>query len=114
MPFETRAGVRQGGPESPAYFCILMDWIMRLYEERAQAIGLHGVRLRYNIPAAATSREERSEHRSSGSLNLQWCAFADDIMLTYESADDLKRGLALLVEIFDEYDLHISEKRQKH
>ena len=43
LAFELLAGVRQGGPESPSLFCLLMDWVMRIFELRAAKIGLKGV-----------------------------------------------------------------------
>ena len=58
--FQVLAGVRQGGPESPSLFCLLMDWVMRIFTERAEKLGLHGVKLKYNIASAATNRSERS------------------------------------------------------
>lgn len=111
LAFETIAGVRQGGPESPSLFCLLMDWVMRIFEIRAKKMGLKGVELKYRIATSATNRAERSECPSSGLLNLLWVAFADDINLNFTSEEDLIKGLDLLTEIFDEFDLHMSEKK---
>lgn len=110
-PFETVAGVRQGGPESPMYFCLFMDWIMREFQERAHATDLSGFKFKYRVPIHATDRRERAEHPVVGDLELLWVAFADDVLLCFESAADLRRGLLLLVELLDEFDLHISEKK---
>ena len=109
--FQVLAGVRQGGPESPSLFCLLMDWVMRIFTERAQKLGLHGVKLKYNIASAATNRTERAEHPMRSELNLLWAGFADDIGLFFTSELDLVKGIKLLVEIFDEFDLHLSEKK---
>ena len=109
--FQVLAGVRQGGPESPSLFCLLMDWVMRIFTERAEKQGLHGVKLKYNIATAATNRTERAEHPARSELNLLWAGFADDVGLFFTSELDLVRGIKLLVEIFDEFDLHLSEKK---
>ena len=77
--FQVLAGVRQGGPESPSLFCLLMDWVMRIFSERAEKQGLHGVKLKYNIATAATNRTERAEHPARSELNLLWAGFADDV-----------------------------------
>ena len=115
LAFEILAGVRQGGPESPSLFCLLMDWVMRIFELRAEKIGLKGVQLQYNIPGSATSRLGRDVHpaRSTADtpLNLLWAGFADDLFLSFTTEADLKTGLDLLAQIFDEFDLHISEKK---
>ena len=44
-------------------------------------------------------------------LNLLWAGFADDIGLFFTNELDLVKGIKLLVEIFDEFDLHLSEKK---
>jgi len=111
LAFEVLAGVRQGGPESPSLFCLLMDWVMRIFELRAAKIGLSGVKLKFRIDGAATNRAERETQKMTGELNLLWAAFADDIYLNFTSEADLKTGLDLLTTIFDEFDLHISEKK---
>ena len=36
--FETTSGVRQGGPESPNLFNLFLDYIMRIYNERAEEL----------------------------------------------------------------------------
>jgi len=109
--FQVLAGVRQGGPESPSLFCLLMDWVMRIFTDRAEKLGLHGVKLKYNIATAATNRREKFEHPIRDELNLLWAGFADDIGLFFTSELDLVKGIKLLVDIFDEFDLHLSEKK---
>ena len=111
LAFETLAGVRQGGPESPSLFCLLMDWVMRIFEIRAAKMGLKGVQLKFNISTSATNTAERFEHPSRGNLNLLWVGFADDIQIQFTTVEDLRTGLDLLVAIFDEFDLHLSEKK---
>ena len=98
--FQVSAGVRHGGPESPSLCCLLMDWVMRIFTERAEKLGLHGVKLKYNIASAATNRSERAEHPMRSELNILWAGFADDIRLFFTSELDLEKGIKLLVEIY--------------
>jgi hypothetical protein len=70
LAFELLAGVRQGGPESPSLFCLLMDWVMGIFELRAAKIGLKGVKLTYRIPGPATNRAERAVCPMAGELEL--------------------------------------------
>ena len=83
-----------------------MDWVMRIFEERAQKLGLHGIKLKFNISTAATNRSERAQHPARSELNLLWAGFADDVGLFFSSEPDLVKGIKLLVDIFDEFDLN--------
>ena len=58
---------------------------------------------------AATTRAERAACPSTGELELLWAGFADDIGLAFDNEADLKTGLDLLAQIFEEFDLHLSE-----
>ena len=115
LAFEVLAGVRQGGPESPSLFNLLMDWVMRIFEQRCTEAGLKGVTLKFNIPTEATTRAERKAHpnrsRPGSELNLTWVGFADDVGIFYRTESELISGIKILVSIFEEFDLHLSEKK---
>ena len=61
-PFESTCGVRQGGTESPLLFNLYMDYLMRIYEQRALDAGL-GVEVPFRVPNTATERDQRKTSR---------------------------------------------------
>ena len=93
LAFQILAGVRQGGPESPSLFCLLMDWVMRIFESRAKEMKdekgepdpLYGFNFKYSIPGSATNRIERAERDIAGDLDLLWAGFADDVALFFSN-----------------------------
>ena len=92
-----------------------MDWVMKIFEQRCLEAGLKGVPLKYNIPGEATNRTERSAHqarsRSGSELNLSWVGFADDVGIFHRTESELISGIKILVSVFEEFDLHLSEKK---
>ena len=54
--FETRSGVRQGGPESPMLFNLYVDFVMRTFLKDCKAAGIKFLNLRYRIPESALNK----------------------------------------------------------
>ena len=92
--FKLLTGVRQGGPESPMLYNLFIDYVMRVYMERCEAEGIKFLQLKYRIRSTARTREERrgvyyEEH------TIDWSGYADDLMLVFESEQELQRALLL-------------------
>ena len=63
--FDVKCGVRQGGPESPLPYNLLMDYVMRVYLEECDKGNISFLKLKYNIPDVAS----HSEIASVGSIH---------------------------------------------
>ena len=66
--FETKSGVRQGGPESVVLYNLFMDYVMRLFTEQCSKKKIHFLKLKYQIPSPA-SKHERD---LVGTYDLDW------------------------------------------
>ena len=91
--FEIGIGVRQGGVESPALFNLYIDYVMRVYLKRCETEKIEFTKVRYAIPWCET---------------VDWIGYADDLVLVFNDADNLQRGLNLLNETFERYKLNIN------
>ena len=76
--FATRSGLRQGGPESPPLFNLLLDTLMRAFEDEIEGSDV-GVEVKYAMRSTATDRSERKSAR--GTAKFSWLGYADDIVL---------------------------------
>ena len=88
--FEITLGVRQGGPESPMLFNLFLDFVMRIFMD-----------LRYRIPEYASKRKRTRV----GSQNLNWVGYADDIVLIFDSMQNLEKAINLLDQTFRRFSL---------
>ena len=111
--FEVILGVRQGGPESPPLYNLFMDYVMRLYIELCRKRNIIFLKLKFRIPSTATTRIERYNKTNSGSHDVDWVGYADDLELAFEDIDDLQRGLDALDETFKRYNLSINVTKTK-
>ena len=59
--FELLLGVRQGGPESPPLYNLLMDYVMRIFMDVCEKREIKFLRLNYRIRSTATRREDRAK-----------------------------------------------------
>ena len=98
--FKLLTGVCQGRPESPMLYNLFMDYVMRVYMERCKAEGIKFFQMKYRIRTTATTREER-RGVYYGEHTIDWSGYADDLMLVFESEEELQR--ALLNEIFERF-----------
>ena len=110
--FELLSGVRQGGPESPPLYNLYMDYVMRVYMSLCEESNIQFLRLKYRIRSTATTREERAAGYH-GQHTVDWCGYADDLELVFETLHDLEKGLNLLNETFSRFHLNINSKKTK-
>ena len=107
--FETKAGVRQGGPESPILFNLFMDFVMRIYIDQCKKDGIKFLRLKYFIPHHASS----TDRSAAGTFVLDWAGYADDLLLIFEDKASLTRGTKLLDSILRRFHLEINTTKTK-
>lgn len=58
--FETKSGVRQGGPESPMVFSLYENFVMRTFLKDCNDVGIKFMKLKYRIPESASNRNRES------------------------------------------------------
>ena len=111
--FETRLGVRQGGPESPSLFNLYIDYVMRIFLSLCKKKGIKFTKTSYAIPSSASSKNIPSKLGYFGEMVIDWIGYADDLALCFNSLDDLRRGLDLLNETFKRFNLTINTTKTK-
>ena len=111
--FETKSGVRQGGPESPALYNLYMDYVMRVFMEQCKIKNLKYFKTSYNIPGKATNPKNNFGLGSYGELLIDWLGYADDLVLFFDDIDSLKSGFELLNSTFKRYELEINYDKTK-
>ena len=89
-----------------------MDYVMRIYGNECHIQKINYLNLKYRIRSTATTREERTKEYQ-GNHYADWCGYADDLVLFFESEADLQKGLDLLRGIFSKYGLSINIKKTK-
>ena len=94
--FEISTGVRQGGPESPTLFNLYMDYIMRVFIERAKRKHIKFTKIRYRIPGVAALPRKRLGLGTYGVMDFDWIGYADDLVLAFDDIENLRKGLELL------------------
>ena len=107
--FELNVGVRQGGPESPMLYNLFMDFIMRIFIDECKKSGVKFLKLKFDIPESGS----HSGKRTIGDFYLDWCGYADDLLLVFEDIKSLRRGIELLDEVFKRYRLKINISKTK-
>ena len=95
--FKLSAGVRQGGPESPMLYNLFMDFVMRIFMESCKLEGVKFLKLRYKIPKSASS----SAKAALGNVTIDWCGYADDLLVVFEDELSLQKGIGILNNIFE-------------
>ena len=111
--FELTLGVRQGGPESPPLFNLYIDYVMRVFMGLCEKNNVKFLTLRYRVPSAATTREERYQRADVGEHDVNWSGYADDLALIFSNKDNLQNGLNTLDETFRRFHLTINETKTK-
>ena len=115
--FDTTSGVRQGGPESPFLFNLYIDFVMRLFMEKAQSDrNIDFFNHKYRMNSNSFTRSDRISMREnrqslSGSSLLPWCGYADDLVLFLQSKTSLQNATILLDCIFTKYGLTINVQK---
>ena len=111
--FEISIGVRQGGPESSILYNLYMDYVMRVFEHVCSEENIEFIKLNYRIRTTSCTREERM-HGYTGDHKANWCGYADDIELFFETPDDLQKGITVLHSIFKRFGLNMNIKKTKN
>ena len=107
--FDILLGVRQGGPESPLLFNLYIDYVMRIFHEQCTSKQINFLKLKYRIPASATTRNRSIV----GTQKVDWVGYADDIVLNFEDTKNMQRAIDLLSSIFTRYHLEINVSKTK-
>ena len=107
--FDLTVGVRQGGPESPMLYNLYMDFVMRIYMNLCKEKGINFLNLKYKIPQLASSTGKTA----MGKLTLDWCGYADDLLLVFDDIESLRQGIEILDETFRRYRLSINSSKTK-
>ena len=102
--FELKVGVRQGGAESPMLYNLFMDFVMRIFINECKTSDIKFLKCKFNIPESAS----HTGNQAIGNFLIDWCGYADDLLLVFEDVNSLQRGVKLLDEIFERYRLKIN------
>ena len=86
-----------------------MDFVMRIFLESCKNKGVQFLKLQYLIPESASS----STRCASGEVAIDWCGYADDLLIVFENKDDIKKGIDILYSTFDRYRLNINSIKTK-
>ena len=105
--FELFIGVRQGGPESPILYNLYMDFVMRVFLKKCSENGVKFLNLKYNIPCTAS----KTNRVTIGHHEVKWIGYADDLVLFFESAADMRKAANILCETFGRYGLEINKSK---
>ena len=111
--FELLLGVRQGSPESPPLYNLLMDYVMRIFMDVCENREIKFLRLNHRIRSTATTREDRAKSSAVGTHDTDWGGYADNLNLLFEDNENLQRGLQALHETFFRYNLAINVSKTK-
>ena len=107
--FELNVGVRQGGAESPMLYNLFMDFVMRIFINECKKNNIKFLKCKFNIPETASS----TGNQAIGEFQIDWCGYADDLLLVFEDVNSLRRGVKLLDKIFERYRLKINVAKTK-
>ena len=69
---------------------------MHIYVEECKKKGIKFLKLKYNIPASASYIGKNA----IGNFSLDYCGYADDLLLVFDDEDSLRKGVKLLDKIF--------------
>ena len=107
--FETKCGVRQGGPESPLLYNLLMDYVMRAFMDQCSKNKIHFLNFKYKIPSPAC----KQDLEIVGTHQLDWIGYADDIVLTFENKTLLQKAIDELDATFTRFGFNINVSKTK-
>ena len=111
--FQIMLGVRQGGPESPSLYNLYMDYVMRVFVQECIKHGIKFFKTKYCIPGHAVSSQSKNRFGKYGSQTIDWVGYADDLVIFFDSVEDLKKGMRILNETFVRFNLEINAKKTK-
>ena len=102
--FETTAGVRQGGTESPYVYNCLAQRCMDTFETKCLMNGIEPFKVPFKIPAEASD----TGNIDSGVADINYINYADDSAIFARTEQELKLKLELLQETFEEFGLYMN------
>ena len=82
---------------------------MRIFIDECKKSGVKFLKLKFDIPESGS----HSGKRTIGDFYLDWCGYADDLLLVFEDIKSLRRGIELLDEVFKRYRLKINISKTK-
>ena len=100
---------RQGSVESPMLYNLFMDFVMRVYLEKCKEQNIKFVKLKYRIPASASS----TGRLSCGTVTVDWNGYADVFILAFDDERSLTQSISLLNDTFKKYRLNINATKTK-
>jgi len=108
--FKTTSGVRQGGPESPILFTLFIDFVIRIFMEKAKQLDINFYQHNYRINLRSLTRDERYQLRNNGistneTSNIPWSGYADDFALFLLDKAGLSSATELLDNVFISFGL---------
>ena len=109
--FKVELGVRQGGPESPLLFNLYLDYVMRAVKCECNKQKIKFTKLNFSIPRSALASNRILG--LYGQHNLDWIGYADDLVMTFDSTHDLKKGLNIINNLFKRFGLSINATKTR-
>ena len=105
-PIDINSGVQQGGIPSCILFTVLFDFIMRRVIEQVKLLGITGIKMTYGSndffhPATANYED----------FNVLFLLYADDLVMTCNSAIDLELFIQCFEEVTQKFGLTTSVKK---
>lgn len=97
-PFEVKTGVRQGDGLSPLLFNCVLEKVMREWRKRMEEEGIPKIKI----------------GRKKDNLEIDCLAFADDLAILAENAEDARRQINGLKEIAEMAGLQISYEKTEY
>ena len=113
--FDVLVGCRQGGQESPCFFNLYFDYVLKI---AAHAIDQEfpegwGIEFNYQISHLCTNRDQRQESPMRGIDIIQWILYADDAVLFCKTVKEAERLLSIINETCLRFGLNISFAKTK-
>ena len=112
LNFDTTAGVRQGGPESPWLYTLFADFVMRCFLERcSKHPEIQFFQHKFKIPSFDVPNQ--FENSSVGEMLLQWLGYADDTALFLKNAEAVQLVYDIYESVLTEFFLKVNPTKTK-
>ena len=104
VKFETTAGVRQGGTESPYAYNCLAQHCLDEFEARCLLKNIQPFEIPFKIPKEASNTNEPL----SATATINYLGYADDLVIKARTKLELQQKLEILQEVFSEFGLYMN------
>ena len=113
--FDVLVGCRQGGQESPCFFNLYFEYVLKI---AAHAIDQEfpegwGIQFEHQVSYLCTNREQRQEAPMRGIDIIRWILYADDVALFCKSVHEAERLLSIINDTCLRFGLTISFAKTK-